>query len=139
MKPSKYQEKILDWLENNSGNATCNAVAGSGKSTTLNLAAQKLETMELSPPDIKIIVFGKQNSLDLIDKFGKKWKNSIQTLHSVGFRVLQREIGKFRRDEKIVSSKYRRIAEDKKLIPRKTKKRKYKGSLTESQAISRTE
>ena len=139
MKPSKYQQKILDWLANGNGNATCNAVAGSGKTTTLKLAAEKLQSMGYQPKDIKVIVFGKQNSLDLISKFGREWKYSIQTLHSVGFRVLQQEIGKFRRDERILSSKYRRIAEDRKLIPRRTKKRKYKGSLTESKAISRVE
>lgn len=156
MKPSKYQQGVLDWLQNGKGNATCNAVAGSGKTTTLKLAAQQLRSMGLEPRDIKVIVFGKQNSLDLIAKFGREWKFSIQTLHSVGFRVLQQEIGKFRRDERIVSSKYRRIAEQKKLIPRKTKKRgdpasakdarerasrqrTYKGSLTESNAISRVE
>ena len=139
MKPSKYQQKILSWLENGNGNATCNAVAGSGKTTTLKLAAQQLQSMGHQPKDIKVIVFGKQNSLDLIAKFGREWKYSIQTLHSVGFRILQQEIGKFRRDEKIISSKYRRIAEDWKLIPRRTKKRKYKGSLTESKAISRVE
>ena len=139
MKPSKYQQKILDWLENGNGNATCNAVAGSGKTTTLKLAAQKLQSMGHQPKDIKVIVFGKQNSLDLIAKFGREWKYSIQTLHSVGFRILQQEIGKFRRDERVVSSKYRRIAEDRRLIPRRTKKRTYKGSLTESKAISRVE
>ncbi len=139
MKPSKYQQKILDWLAQGKGNATCNAVAGSGKTTTLKLAAQQLQSMGHQPQDIKVIVFGKQNSLDLIAKFGREWKYSISTLHSVGFRVLQQEIGKFRRDEKIISSKYRRIAEDWKLIPRKNKKRTYKGSLTESKAISRVE
>ena len=139
MKPSKYQQKILDWLAQGSGNATCNAVAGSGKTTTLKLAAQKLQSMGYLPSDIKVIVFGKQNSLDLIAKFGREWKYSIQTLHSVGFRVLQQEIGKFRRDERVVSSKYRRIAENWKLIPRRTKKRTLKGSLTESKAISRVE
>ena len=139
MKPSKYQQKILLWLAQGNGNATCNAVAGSGKTTTLKMAAQKLQSMGLEPKDIKVIVFGKQNSLDLITKFGREWKYSIQTLHSVGFRILQQEIGKFRRDERVVSSKYRRIAEDRKLIPRKTKQRTYKGSLTESKAISRTE
>jgi superfamily I DNA/RNA helicase len=139
MKPSKYQQRVLDWLANGKGNATCNAVAGSGKTTTLKLAAQQLRSMGLEPRDIKVIVFGKQNSLDLIAKFGQEWKFSIQTLHSVGFKILQQEIGKFRRDERVVSSKYRQIAEQKKLIPRKTKKRTYKGSLTESNAISRVE
>lgn len=139
MKPSKYQQGVLDWLQNGKGNATCNAVAGSGKTTTLKLAAQQLLRIGLEPKDVKVIVFGKQNSLDLIAKFGREWKFSISTLHSVGFRVLQQEIGRFRRDERVVSSKYRRIAEQKKLIPKKTKKRTYKGSLTESNAISRVE
>jgi DNA helicase II / ATP-dependent DNA helicase PcrA len=139
MKPSKYQQKILEWLQSGSGNATCNAVAGSGKTTTLKLAAQQLQSMGLTPSDIKVIVFGKQNSLDLIAKFGQEWKYSIQTLHSVGFRVLQQEIGRFRSNEKIISSKYRSIAEQKKLIPKKTKYRSYRGSLTENDAISRVE
>ncbi|MGK7955113.1 MAG: UvrD-helicase domain-containing protein, partial [Crocosphaera sp.] len=139
MQPSKYQQGILDWITQGEGNATCNAVAGSGKTTTLKLAAKQLQSEGYSPAEIKVIVFGKQNSLDLIEKFGQEWKQSIQTLHSVGFRILQLEIGRFRRDERIVNNKYRRIAEEKKLIPRKTKKRKYKGSLTESQAISRVD
>ena len=139
MKPSKYQQGVLDWLADSTGNATCNAVAGSGKTTTLKLAAQKLRSLGFQPKDIKVIVFNKQNSLDLIDKFGREWKYSIQTLHSVGFRMLQQEIGKFRRDERVVNYKYRRIAEDWKLIPKRTKRRLYKGSLNESKAISRTE
>ncbi|MGF1486708.1 MAG: UvrD-helicase domain-containing protein [Prochloraceae cyanobacterium] len=139
MKPSKYQQNILDWLKNGKGNATCNAVAGSGKTSTLKLAAEQLKSMGLKPRDVKVIVFGKQNSIDLVNKFGREWKQSIQTLHSVGFKILQQEIGRFRRDERILNSKYRRIAEDKKLIPRKTKTRTYKGSLTESKAIGKTE
>ena len=139
MKPSKYQQGVLDWIADSTGNATCNAVAGSGKTTTLKLAAQKLRSLGFEPKDIKVIVFNKQNSLDLIEKFGREWKYSIQTLHSVGFRMLQQEIGKFRRDERVVNYKYRRIAEDWKLIPKRTKRRLYKGSLNESKAISRTE
>ena len=139
MKPSKYQQGVLNWIAYGTGNATCNAVAGSGKTTTLKLAAQKLRSLGFEPKDIKVIVFNKQNSLDLIEKFGREWKYSIQTLHSVGFRMLQQEIGKFRRDERVVNYKYRRIAEDWKLIPKRTKRRLYKGSLNESKAISRTE
>ncbi|MDJ0510042.1 MAG: UvrD-helicase domain-containing protein [Crocosphaera sp.] len=139
MKPSKYQQGVLDWLANGEGNATCNAVAGSGKTTTLKLAAKQLQSMGFSPSDVKVIVFGKQNSLDLIKKFGTEWRQSIQTLHSVGFRILQNEVGRFRRDEHIVSYKYRQIAENLKLIPKKTKKRQSKGSLTETKVISRVE
>ena len=102
-KPSKYQQKILEWLTYGNGNGVCNAVAGAGKTTTLKLAAQKLQALGFKPKDIKVIVFGKQNSLDLIEKFGRGWKSSIQTLHSVGFKILQQEIGRFQRNEKIVS------------------------------------
>ena len=139
MKPSKYQLSILDWLRNGQGNATCNAVAGSGKTTTLKLAAEQLETIGLKPNEIKVIVFGKQNSIDLINKFGPAWKNSISTLHSVGFRILQQEIGKLRHDERVISSKYRKIAEKLKLIPRKAKKRTFQGKLTKYEAISKVE
>ncbi len=135
MKPSKYQENVLTWLREGTGNATCNAVAGSGKSTTLKLAALELQQQGFSPEEIKIIVFGKQNSLDLIAKFGRGWKQSIQTLHSVGFQVLQEEIGRFRRDERIVNSKYRKIAEDLDLIPTF----RGEGSLWRRRAISKVE
>ena len=137
MKPSSYQQTILDWLENGSGNVTVNAVAGSGKTTTLKLAAEKLRSLGLAPKDIKVIVFGKQNSIDMITKFGREWKLAIQTLHSVGFKVLQEEIGKFRRDEKIFRGKYKKIAEDRWLIPKIIKRKKYKGALIESGSISK--
>lgn len=135
MKASKYQENVLTWLREGTGHATCNAVAGSGKSTTLKLAALELQQQGFSPEEIKIIVFGKQNSLDLIAKFGRGWKQSIQTLHSVGFQVLQAEIGRFRRDERIVNSKYRKIAEDLDLIPTF----RGQGSLWRRKAISKVE
>ena len=125
MKPSKYQQTILNWLKHKTGNATCNAVAGSGKSTTLKLAAEALLSQGIFPRDIKIIVFGKQNSLDLIAKFGGEWKQSIQTLHSVGFRILQKEIGRFRYNERIINNKYRQIAKN--------------WNLIESKAISQTD
>jgi superfamily I DNA/RNA helicase len=108
MKPSRYQQKILDWIRTSTGNATCNAVAGSGKSTTLYLAAQELLKTGISPSQIKIIVFGKTNADDLIRKFGSQWQNSISTLHSIGWTILKAHLGIGRGtiDEK----KYRTIA-----------------------------
>lgn len=135
MKPSKYQLAILDWLENGNGNATCNAVAGAGKSTTLKLAAQQLEQQGISPNEVKIIVFGKQNSLDLIAKFGQQWKESIKTLHSAGFKILQGEIGRFRRDERVRTGKYRAIAEDLEYLGKK--RSKDKGRLIAQKVIEK--
>lgn len=135
MQPNKYQLKILDWINKGEGNAICGAVAGSGKSTTLLLVAQQLIENGLRHDDIKIIVFGKQNSLDLINKFGKEWKNSIQTLHSVGFRVLQKEIGRFQANDRINNNKYRLIAEDLRFIPPKRKRSRYKAKLIEDGSV----
>lgn len=117
MQPSKYQAVILDWLKNGSGHGCCNAVAGSGKSTTLRLGAQALQESGLSPSEIKIIVFGKANSLDLIKKFGAEWKESISTLHSAGFSLLKQELGiKSSREANVSSAKYKQIAQDLGLI-----------------------
>ncbi|MEG4997856.1 DEAD/DEAH box helicase family protein [Microcoleus sp. B4-D4] len=81
MQLSSYQEKIIDWVRNGVGHGCCNAVAGSGKSTTLRLAASALKESGIKPSEIKVCVFGKANSLDLIAKFGQEWKGSISTLH----------------------------------------------------------
>lgn len=43
MEPSKYQQAIYDWAKDGSGNAFVNAVAGSGKTTTIVQMAQMLE------------------------------------------------------------------------------------------------
>lgn len=139
MEASKYQLKILDWLESGRGNATCNAVAGSGKTTTLKLAAEKLQQMGVDPQSVRVIVFGKQNSLDLIAKFGRDWKEAISTLHSLGFRILQQEIGRFRANEKIITNKYKKIAADFQFIPTGRGRKAAKGSLITREAISKVD
>jgi len=37
-KPSKYQKEIYNWIQTGSGNATIQAVAGSGKTSTIIIA-----------------------------------------------------------------------------------------------------
>lgn len=137
MKPSKYQEAILDWLERGKGHGTCNAVAGAGKSTTLKMAAERLQQLRYKTSEVKVIVFGKQNSLDLVQKFGNEWKESISTLHSTGFRLLQQEVGKFRRDERVIDGKYRRIAEEMEYLPPRRKKNQGRALLISSGAIAK--
>ena len=116
MQPSHDQKDILNWLTLGQGNACCKAVAGSGKSTTLKMAALRLIEDGLTPADIKIIVFGKANSVDLLGKFGEEWRNSISTLHSVGWSLLKQH-GKFKhRPDLINRFKYRSIAVEQGLI-----------------------
>ena len=89
LQPTLYQSNILNWLETAEGNLLCNAFAGSGKSSTLMMIAQKLLTMGYRRERIRIAVFGKKNQEDLVSKFGKEWNNSISTFHSIGRKFLR--------------------------------------------------
>ncbi|WP_333152652.1 DEAD/DEAH box helicase family protein [Microcoleus sp. B9-D4] len=53
MQLSSYQEKIIDWVKKGVGHGCCNAVAGSGKSTTLRLAAIALKESALLNQGLK--------------------------------------------------------------------------------------
>jgi len=117
MKKSEYQEKIVDWALGKSGRHCCvNAVAGSGKSTTLLLVAKALQSIGFTPNNIKIIVFGKANANDLTRKFGREWENSISTLHSVGWQLIKSEVKIKDPRNAIKSNKYRFLAADMGLI-----------------------
>jgi ATP-dependent exoDNAse (exonuclease V) beta subunit len=112
MQLSSYQEKIIDWVKTGKGHGCCNAVAGSGKSTTLRLAAIALQESGIKPSQIKICVFGKANSLDLIDKFGNNWKESISTLHSAGWSLVKQHLSiRNYYDVKVYGKKYKTIAQ----------------------------
>ncbi|GAX45764.1 UvrD/REP helicase [Tolypothrix sp. NIES-4075] len=118
--PSKYQLAIADWILRGKGHGCCNSVAGSGKSTTLKIAAKTLEESGLRPSEIKICVFGKLNAQDLIKKFGQAWKESISTLHSAGFSLVKKELGiRSSYDIDVNGQKYKRIAQDLELIPKR--------------------
>ena len=115
--PSSFQIKIIDWILNGSGNGCCNAVAGAGKSTTLNIVAKTLAENGFRPSEIKICVFGKANSLDLIAKFGNRWKSSISTLHSAGWKLLIQYLQIDSKKRGLLSdNKYKRICQNLRLI-----------------------
>lgn len=109
MELSTYQKKIVDWVKNGEGHGCCNAVAGSGKSTTLRLAAIALQESGISTHEVRVIVFGKANALDLAAQFGTGWQSSIGTLHSAGFRLLRKEL-KTGQGIQVITNKYRKIA-----------------------------
>ena len=112
MELSKYQQDIIDWALHKSGHGCCNAVAGSGKSTTLKLVAKALEESGVRPGQVKICVFGKANSLDLISKFGKAWESSISTLHSTGWGLLKKHLQIKNPRGLIKRNKYKTISQD---------------------------
>jgi DNA helicase II / ATP-dependent DNA helicase PcrA len=109
-KLSIYQQGLIEFMNNpDEKNAICNAVAGSGKSTTLLYVALSLQNQGIDLNDMKIVVFGKQNSLDLIAKFGQHWKNSICTLHSLGYSFCKEILGEIK---KVDADKYRQISKE---------------------------
>ncbi len=132
--PSKYQIGILEWVLTGKGNGACNAVAGAGKSSSLKMVALALELLGYKPREVRVIVFGKENSKDLIAKFGKSWKDSISTLHSCGFRILQQEVGKFGSSERVNGQKYRWIAQELNYVP---SRQNPSGQLVREKAIEK--
>jgi hypothetical protein len=122
--PSSFQLRIIDWILNGSGNGCCKAVAGAGKSTTLLLVAKTLEESGFRPTDIKVCVFGKANSLLLIAKFGNRWKSSISTLHSAGWKLLIQYLQIDTEQRGLLSdNKYKRICQGLNLISSRRSKR----------------
>ena len=122
--PSSFQLGIISWILKGSGNGCCNAVAGAGKSTTLLLVAKTLEESGFRPSSIKICVFGKANSLDLIAKFGRRWAASISTLHSAGWKLLIQYLQIDSKKRGLLSeNKYKIICQDLNLIIGRRSKR----------------
>ncbi|HLO52518.1 MAG TPA: UvrD-helicase domain-containing protein [Kamptonema sp.] len=120
MELSSYQTNIVNWVKTGTGHGCCNAVAGSGKTTTLRIAAIALQEAGIKPHDIKVAVFGKANSLDLVKKFGNEWRESISTLHSAGWSLVKKFLSiQNSYDVEVKSNKYKSIAQDLELIGRR--------------------
>jgi len=84
--PSKYQQAIYDFIDNGEGNAVVEAVAGSGKSTTI------VEALNLIPADksVLFLAFNKAIVEELKIKVGNKQNVEIRTLHSLGAASVMR-------------------------------------------------
>ena len=83
-KPSKYQTAIYDFITNGIGNAVIDAVAGSGKSTTIvNALALIAKTF-----NILFLAFNKAIVEELKIKIGATDNTEISTLHSLGFKIV---------------------------------------------------
>ena len=85
-KPSKYQQKIYDFIEFGEGNAVIDAVAGSGKSTTI------VNSLKLIPTDknVLFLAFNKAIVEELKIKVGDLPNVEIKTLHSLGASNIMR-------------------------------------------------
>ena len=88
--PSSYQTKIFDNIEHGTSNMVINAVAGSGKSTTI------INALSLIPSDKKVlfIAFNKDIVESLKMKVGELPNVDIMTYHSLGYSVVRENIKK---------------------------------------------
>ena len=96
--PSKYQQKIYDFIESGKGNAVVDAVAGSGKSTTI------VESLRSIPEgqSVLFLAFNKSIVEELKIKVAFQENVEVMTLHSLGAKSVMRSI-----NCKIQGDKYR--------------------------------
>lgn len=83
---NSYQEKIFDWALNGEGNAIVGAVAGSGKTTTIEETIKRLGFGQ-----ILYTVFNRHNRDSAVKKFGSI--ATIKTIHQLGYAMIVRETG----------------------------------------------
>lgn len=83
-KPSSFQLAIFDFIKNGSGNAVINAVAGSGKTTTI------VKGLELIPEN-KTAIFLAFNKA-IVEELTKRVPTHVEvrTLHSLGWSCLMK-------------------------------------------------
>lgn len=86
--PSKYQKTVYTYIQKGKGNALINAVAGSGKSTTI------VNALRLIPADKQVLflAFNKSIVEELKIKIGNLPNVDIRTLHSLGCKVLMKAL-----------------------------------------------
>lgn len=85
--PSKYQEDIFTFVKGDNGNAVIEAVAGSGKTTTL------VKALEYTDPKAKVgfIAFNKHIADELKDRAPSHVH--VSTLHSLGYMNARNALG----------------------------------------------
>lgn len=87
-KPSPYQQAVYDFIQNQKNNLVINAVAGSGKTTTI------LEALKLLPPNSRTIFLAFNKSVQ--QELNKKVPEGVQvmTFHGLGLSILKQHYGK---------------------------------------------
>ncbi|MBR1373175.1 hypothetical protein IJ556_01835, partial [bacterium] len=83
--PSKYQKTVYTYIQKGTGNAVIDAVAGSGKSTTI------VNALKLIPADKSVLFLAFNASIveELKIKIGNIPNVEIRTLNSLGFKIVR--------------------------------------------------
>src|SRR5690606_20538171 len=87
-KPSKYQQAVYDFIEKGNGNAVIDAVAGSGKSTTIVTALKLVPKSKTA----LFLAFNKAIIKELKEKIGEQSNVEVKTLHSLGCNAVLRHL-----------------------------------------------
>jgi len=98
MQYSKYQQNIFDFIKHGQGNGIIEAVAGSGKTTTI------VEALKLIPTNqsVLFIAFNKH----IADELAKRVPINCdaRTCHSLGFEILRKNMGRLKLNENKVAN-----------------------------------
>jgi superfamily I DNA/RNA helicase len=106
MTPSKFQQDIFDFIANESGSLVIDAAAGSGKSTTIKMAAKELRPGGL----YKFLAFSKSIAEEL--KIGMPYFVVVSTFHSACLDALKKMFPRVRID----AAKTKQLAKDNELL-----------------------
>lgn len=87
--PSKYQQDIFDFIQHGNGNSVINALAGSGKTSTIVNAVKLIP----STCNALFIAFNKEIVKELEKKLAGVKNVQVKTLHSLGFLMIRRNLG----------------------------------------------
>ncbi len=85
---SHYQQSIFEWVESGSGHALVQAVAGSGKTTTLKEIVRSIPSKQ----KVAVLAFNAHMAADLEAKLPKRI--TVSTIHKMGMYVLTRYFGR---------------------------------------------
>jgi len=88
--PTRFQSDIYEWMLESTGHAVINAVAGSGKTTTL-IDAVTAVTFGLKQPSILMLAFNKSIADELTAKISRP-NCTAKTLNSLGMGIIFKNV-----------------------------------------------
>lgn len=100
--PSAYQAAVFDWIQTGRGDAIIQAVAGSGKTKTLEEAAKLIRAS-----DILFCCFNNHIKAEAAEKMPKHVK--VSTVHSIGYGMVVRHLSARKLRIDVQGPKYSRI------------------------------
>jgi superfamily I DNA/RNA helicase len=114
--PSAYQQAVLDWIRNGRGHAVVNAVAGSGKTKTLEMALAQIP----EACHVQLFAFNNAIAKELnvrLDKLrvdtGRAYRNTrASTFHSLGAGAVAKKLGVTVRQLDISDRKLLKLSDD---------------------------